>query len=365
MVRFRSVVQRVITYRSGHNYVKVFVRKAIYLLLLFIFIVLLRVLVFDFCQVESVSMQETLFAGDVILVNKLQYGARLPRQPGDVPFLEALAYSVGFHSWALNTSWDYRRMPGATGINRNDIMVFTDPHKKENNLIKRCVGLPGDTLVIKHNLRFANGLGQSEPSTAKFSFSIKTKGATLPPDTLKKYGLNSVDILWQKDDYIHLSLTKDEANALKKCSMADTIFINDFPNGWWSDPNLFPFSRSFLFTFENFGPVIIPAKGQTIQLDTLNICFYKEVIMNYEHNQIEVSGSKITINGKVTSSYTFKMNYFFMMGDNRYRSWDSRHWGFVPEFAIVGKVGFILFSYDKEKEGLKKIHADRIFKTID
>ena len=362
-MKLENGVGKVFTlYISG--YLRIMAAKALYLVGIFLLIVALRVFVFEFYQVESRSMEDTFLEGDVVWLSKLQYGARLPTRPGDVPFLEALAYVLGFHSWTQTTNWDYHRVPGVSNIARNDIVIFTDPHNRENNLIKRCVALPGDTFMIKHNDRYVNGIQQVEYSTEKFSFRIKLKGHEIPIDTLARYGLDGADILWRGDNDVHASMTWCELEGFKNCTQVDSIFINDFPQGYPGGSQLFPASAHFPFTFENYGAVIIPAKGETVKLDTINIAFYKEVIENYEHNQLEIDSGKIRINTLVTDSYTFKFDYFFLMGDNRYHSFDSRQWGFVPESAIIGKVGLVLFSYNKYEKGFDKIRTHRMFKSI-
>jgi signal peptidase I len=332
------------------------------LLVVFVFIILLRVFVFEVYQVASCSMEETLFAGDIIWVNKLPYGARLPMQPDDVPFLKALAYIAGFRSWAQHAHWGYRRVPGLTGLSRDDIVVFVNPRKVSENLIKRCVGLPGDTLFIGHNIRYANQVSQPEACSVKFSFDIKTTG-NLPADTIKKYGISYADYLWRTDNYYHFSMTYGTAQRLGKCSLVDTVSIDDFPQGA-NGPALFPSAR-LRFTRENYGPVIIPAKNKTIRLTADNISYYREVIANYEKNDLETRDGKVWINKKETNIYTFRQDYFFTMGDNRYHSYDSRYWGFVPESAIIGRVAFMLLSIDKGKKGLHKIRTNRICRIIE
>lgn len=361
MIKVLGKIKKVFAFVFKNKKAKVLLKRATYIIFFSIVIVLLRVFVFEFYRVESCSMEETLFTGDVILVNKLKYGARLPMQPKDIPFFEALAYITGFHSWALETQWKYRRVPGIGRINRGDIVVFSHP-KKEENLIKRCTGLPGDTFLISHNQLFVNNILQTEPLLARYSFYIKTKNGILTDDTLKYYGISNKQFLWRHDSIFHIALTYNVAQYLKQCSMVDSVFIDDFPKGA-KGPALFP-TPEIRFTRENFGPFIIPAKNTTLELDTGNIVYYREVIISYENNELWVTNGKIYINNLEVKSYTFKMNYYFMMGDNRYHSIDSRYWGFVPESSIIGKSRFMLLSIDKDKQGFNKIRGKRICKTL-
>ncbi|OQP61066.1 hypothetical protein A3860_04940 [Niastella vici] len=279
-----------------------------------------------------------------------------------MPFVEAAAYLLGFQSWAQDESWSYRRMPGTGGVKRNDIIVFMHP-ENEKYIVKRCIGLPGDTLQISHNCRYINGIIQPESQEAKFSYNVKSKAENLPVDSLKEYGITNKDFLWRYKSYFHMSMTDSAAVSLKNCSLIDTVAIDDMPVGT-NGPALFPPHYDVKFTRENYGPVIIPAKNKTILLNTSNVAFYIDVITKYESNLLNISGNKIYINDKETDRYTFKMNYYFMAGDNRYHSIDSRYWGFVPENLLIGKVSFMFFSLDPEQSGFKKFRMNRMFKSI-
>ncbi len=314
-------------------------RMTVRLLAALLLIVVVRLFFISICRVDSGSMEETLHARDLIVVNKFQYGARLPMQPKDIPFVEALAYLAGLRTRIQDVRWNYHRMPGTVEVRLNDIVVFIHP-RKADLIVKRCTGLPGDTLEIRHNLRYAGGALQQEPENVKFSFSVAIRQGYLPDDTLIKYDVSDKDMLWHQGNIFHLSLTRRTADALKDCKLVDTVFIDEAFAGA-EGPELFPF-YDHRYTRENFGPVIIPARNRAIKLDTSNIAVYADAIVKYEHNQLRVVGDKIFINNKETDQYTFKMNYYFMMGDNRYHSIDSRYWGFVPEDHIIGKVWFSL-----------------------
>ena len=160
-----------------------------------------------------------------------------------------------------------------------------------------------------------------------------------------------------------LPLTKTNANAISKFANVKEV-LPMFEREGEFDVKIFPYNRIFGWNEDNFGPIWIPSKGSTIKLDTSNLCLYQRVIDVYENNDLRVEGSKIYINNKESDSYTFKMNYYWMMGDNRHNSADSRYWGYVPEDHVVGKPKFIWLSIDKEYKGLKKIRFKRMFMKI-
>lgn len=337
-------------------------RKVKRLFFLFITILLMRLFLTGFYQVDSGSMEDTLLAGDVILVNKFQYGARMPVRPKDIPFVEMIAYFLGEHKWAQAPYWRYRRLPGPGDVKRNEIIVFDKPGE-DKIIVKRCVGLPGDIIKIVDNIRYANNVIQSEPGLIKYSYCVKTNFELFTIDSFKKYGLTENCVLWKFEDSIHVSMTTKNASELQMNNLIDTIIIDNAPKGATS-PQLFTGSGSKNETRENYGPIEVPAKGKSILLHKDNIELYREVITNYEKNSFRIEGDSIMINGKKATSYTFKSNYYFVMGDNRYHSVDSRFWGFLPESGIIGKVSCILYSVDKSKTGTGKLRLARILKSI-
>jgi signal peptidase I len=337
-------------------------RKLFGLIVVFVVIVLFRIFVVEFYNVDSGSMEGTLFTGDVIVVNKLPYGPVLPQKTRDIPFLDGLAYATGLYSFIEKTHWAYRRLPGTGEIKQDDIIVFAHP-QTGSYTVKRCVGLPGDTIQINHNIRYVNHIPLIDPAVSKFSFCVKLKSDNLPVDTLRKMGISSEDFLWRDGIYYHLSIALSTIELLRRCPLVDDVIIDDFPKGA-NGPALFPYSPQYAFTRENYGPVIIPKKNRAIRLDTSNIMFYKNIIVQDDHNELTVTNGKVLINNKLATWYTFKMNYYFMMGDNRYHSIDSRYWGFVPESSIVGKVWFVLMAFNNNIKGWDKITWKRTFNSV-
>jgi len=293
----------------------------------------IRLFMLGIYMIDSGSMEQTYYKGDVVLVNKLAYGARFFSKLGDLPLLSIFNHQFGIKN--LNT-----RVFPLGSINHGDVIVFNQPYSLEK-FVKRCTGLPGDSFEIKHNVIYINGKVQKDPKAVRYSYKISVNNGILPVDTLKKYGVNTYGHLWRKGDEEHYTLSKSEVEKLKKCSYVQKIEIDDYPQGS-PGPKLFPSGR-YKYTRENFGPVIIPSKGMTIPLDSTNIYFYSDVIVHFEHNKLKIEGDDIFINDKKEKHYTFQQDYFFAIGDNRYRSYDSRYWGFVPEDNIIGKVSCVLF----------------------
>lgn len=308
----------------------------IILLMLAVFVIglFIRLFLCNVYLIASDSMEETLSKGDIVLINKAAYGARLSTELGDLPLSMYINDWIGLNP--INT-----RIAGYSRIYLGDIVVFNQPHTLMK-YVKRCTGLPGDTFSIKHNKLFINNVYQKEEGGIRFSYKIEIDSGMVLIDTLKKYGINTNGHLWSNENEEHYTMCKMEAAKLFQSKSFKNIELDDFPIGS-SGPTFFP-SKSFHFTLENFGPIVIPARGLTLSLDSLNIDFYRDVIVNYENNSLIVKNNSVYINRIKVTNYTFKKDYFFMMGDNRYRSYDSRYWGFVPEDNIIGKVSCVLFS---------------------
>ena len=238
--------------------------------------------------------------------------------------------------------------------------IISRPTDRRENYVKRCVGLPGMTLQIKNRIIYLDGKPNKEPDNVQYTYQVQLN-QPIPDDMLKELGISMED-LTSLNQNGYMPLTKRAAKALaankaivKSIKMAPEM-VNDM---------LYPLDGVTGWTRDNYGPIWIPKKGATVKLNMKNISIYERPIRSYEHNSLEVKNSKIYINGKLTDRYTFKMDYYWMMGDNRHNSADSRYWGFVPEDHIVGKPIFIWWSSDPDRHGFSGIRWNRLFRFVD
>lgn len=325
--------------------------------------------------IPTSSLEKTLLVGDFLFVSKFHYGARTPMTTVAAPMIHD---SIPFTKQKSYLKWPqlpYYRLPGFEDVEKNDIVVFNWPvdsigfrnysagvHKKpidkKSNYVKRCVGTPGDSLSIIDGTIHINGkeLILSERAKPQYSYTVVTDGNALNDMYLQ----NELEITDQygrtaKDTYIFKALTEESANKLKANSRVVSVTRNKYENG---GGEIFPYTKDW--SVDNMGPIYIPEAGKTVKLDTESLPFYKAIITDYENNDLQVNGNEIRINGKITDSYTFQYNYYWMMGDNRHNSEDSRFWGYVPETHIVGKPVFIWMSLDRNN----KPRWDRFFTTV-
>ena len=238
--------------------------------------------------------------------------------------------------------------------------IDSRPTDRRENYVKRCVGLPGQTLQIKNRIIYLNGKANKEPNNVQYTYYVKLKG-NLPDDFMHDLGISMED-LTSLNQNGYLPLTKKAAKALsaRKDLVASVRLNTDQYVG-----DLYPLNAVTGWTRDNYGPVWIPQKGKSIRLTMDNIAVYERPIRIYEGNDLDVKNGHIYINGKIANSYTFKMDYYWMMGDNRHNSADSRYWGFVPEDHIVGKPIFIWWSSDPDRKGFEGVRWSRLFRWVD
>jgi signal peptidase I len=360
---------------------------------------IIRIFFIEAYVIPSPSMEKTLLVGDYLFVSKTAYGPRVPNTPISFPFVHhSLPFTnntvKSFLTWI---EWPYKRLAGFGEVKRNDVVVFNFPEgdtvavqqqdrsyyrlvreqgrdfvwqnndiivrpvDKKENYIKRAVAVGGDVLQVKSGQLFINGKPAEVFKGQQSTFIIRTNGTPIDMSIFESLGISKGDI---QADYAqstyYLYTTLENVNKLK--SVANVVFVSEIINTDYEAMRIeiFPHDKNYKWTEDNFGPLWVPKKGATIKLSLANLPLYQRVIAIYEKNQLEVKGSSIYINGKLANSYTFKMNYYFMMGDNRHNSADSRFWGFVPEDHVVGKASFIWFSVDSESG----IRWSRIFKGI-
>ena len=238
--------------------------------------------------------------------------------------------------------------------------IGSRPTDRRENYVKRCVGLPGQTLQIKDRVVYLDGKKNKEPENAQFSYRVKLN-RHLTDEELLDLQITMED-LTQLNQYGFMPLTRRAASVLKsRKDMAESVELNTEASEW----DIYPLNGGYHWTCDNYGPIWIPKKGETLELTLDNIAIYERPIRVYEHNDLEIRDGKILINGTETRKYTFKMDYYWMMGDNRHNSADSRYWGFVPEDHIVGKPIMIWWSSDPDRSGFAGIRWNRLFRFVD
>ncbi|MBR5567246.1 MAG: signal peptidase I [Bacteroidales bacterium] len=359
---------------------------------------------FQAFKIPSSSMESSLYTGDHLFVSKLAYGPKLPQTPLTVPFTHNVI--AGKESYSKLIQNDYRRLKGFGEVETGDYVVFGFPHgdtvltkapaddyymavrtigreqvirqygpvkvrpaDKKDHYVKRCVAVAGDTLEIRDGNVFINGIAQEIWPGVQNSYTVVTNGQRINPVVLDDLGINIGELGYSPNlpGYRQMPLTAEMLESVKKLSNVVSVTQNidvyppDYPDSYLT---IFPFTSSYRWTRDNFGPLWIPAKGAEVELTVENLPLYERIITSYEGNELEVKDGIIYINGEEAQSYTFSQDYYFMMGDNRHNSLDSRYWGFVPEDHIVGKPALIWLSIDGNKSFPKNVRWRRFFKFL-
>lgn len=327
--------------------------------------------------IPTSSMENSLLVGDYILVSKVHYGPRTPTTPLQVPLTHQKIWGTEIPSYLDWIQLPTFRFPGMRGVQRGETVVFNapkdllDPTERPMDLmtylVKRCVAISGDVLEIRDKQIFVNGKAMPNPPGMKFRYEMLTE-YPLQSHHLEAFGLDS-------EDYWFLGYTKENtpvysllltAEQLEKIESAPFNISIHPPSDTQSGLELFPSSMANQWTKDNYGPVTVPKKGMQIPISATTLDLYGELIEKYEgQDKVEISAGKLEIGGKTMAQYTFNQDYYFMMGDSRDNSIDSRYWGFAPEDHIVGKPVMVLFSKNVEATGLDRIRWERIFMGIE
>lgn len=345
--------------------------------------------------IPSSSLEKSLLVGDFLFVSKFHFGARVPMTTvaapmvhDTIPVLKKKSYLFDDHYEKRNSSWKnklqlpYLRIPGFEKIERNEIVVFNQPADtlldmndfnpdrnyykpidKKTNLVKRCVAVAGDSLEVRDGFVYINGEKNVLPDRAhlQFSYFVQPKSTQFDPKFLKeRYDITDNFGIINKQNTYYFSAISDEALAKFKNNPNVVSITPNIQEKGVRDSKIFPHNENYNWNVDFFGPLYIPEKGKTINIDLDVLPLYKRVITEYEGNTLQVKGNQILINGEIANTYTFKQDYYWMMGDNRHNSIDARAWGFVPFDHVVGKPVFIWMSWD----GLKNPRWERFFTTV-
>lgn len=338
--------------------------------------------------IPTSSLEKSLLIGDFLFVSKFHYGARVPMTPIAAPMVHDSIPKTKLKSYNSNIQLPYMRLPGFQKIKRNEIVVFNwpsdslalmwgdtsgkftyKPIDKKTNYVKRCVGIPGDSLEIRNGYLYINGKYSILPDRAKpqYNYYVDTKYPFSADEIIHGYGVNPDEAAVIDQNGLKYFINLDKANAIKMSHDPKVIAMKRSidPKGVY-DSLIFPHSKQYKWSQDNFGPIYIPKKGDRVLLNHKSLPFYKRIISEYEHNDLVIkSDGTIYINGIRTNHYTFQQDYFWMMGDNRQRSLDARYWGYTPMDHIVGKPVFIWMSLDQYANVInKKIRWDRLFTTV-
>ncbi|MFT5725751.1 MAG: signal peptidase I [Bacteroidia bacterium] len=327
----------------------------------------IRSMFIELYQIPTSSMEKSLLVGDFLFVNKVSFGTRLTMTPLSFPFAHHTMPWLGTKAYSEAIKFPYYRLPGLGKIKNGDVVVFNWPDErldrpvdKKENYIKRCVAIPGDTLTVKRGVIHINGVPEDAPPMRQFSYLVRknTRGG-LPTAFLKEYDIT--DIRSSGDGQIdEMQLNDINRPAVQNNEYVNTVDTQINPRGQ-NDGNLFPLSKQHYWSRDFYGPLVIPKKGVTVTLTEKNYDKYERVIKEYENNKDFVfRNGKCYMGDKEITEYTFEMDYYFMMGDNRHYSYDSRFWGFVPENHVVGKAWFVLWSIRQDIRKVKTKSGEEV-----
>lgn len=366
---------------------------------------IIRAIYIEAFTIPTSSMEKSLLVGDFLFVSKVNYGSRIPNTPIFFPFAHhTMWFTEKVKSYSELIHLPYARLPKFQNVKRNEAVVFNFPagdtvvvqHQdqvyyqmvrdygrkmiwdkfdvidrpvdKRENYIKRCVGLPGDKIQIINADLFVNDQESYRSEGLQFSYFVKTNGRGFNTEDLLDRDITEVRMT-PMNGIFEMNLTSDNLAYIESLPFVEKVEKKVKPMGYYQDREsyknpIYPNTDTTRWTEDNFGPIQIPYAGQVVELTVANLPLYQRAIQVYEGNDLKVKDRKIYINGEEATSYTFQMDYYWLMGDNRHNSQDSRFWGFVPEDHIVGKAVFIWLSLDPNQSGFKKVRWSRLFSII-
>jgi signal peptidase I len=356
---------------------------------------IIRWLFFSAFVIPTPSMENSLLVGDYLFVSRLHYGTTTPITPLQVPLTHQTIWGTNIPSYLDWIRLPQLRLPGFTDVKNGDVVVFNlpvehpeayqkysnvlpdlHPHPTDlrSNYIKRCVAIPGDKMEIRGGQVYVNGAPVLNPPRIQEEYFVSTTTQINEENVFRRNGVaefaqfteNFGDNDPSNDEFGYIiKTTSDIIGKLKRYDFVKRVQPIFLDKGL-KEPFLFPGSDLLDWNKDNYGPVFIPKEGAAVKLDPVNSALYGEIIKNYEGNEgVVLENGKLMQNGKLLESYTFRQDYYFMMGDNRHNSADSRYWGFVPKDHIVGKAVFVWMSIDPDPTSFfKKIRWDRIFRII-
>ena len=327
---------------------------------------LIRGLLIEAYAIPTGSMENSLLTGDRLFVSKIHYGARTPQTLLQLPLMHQTIWGTSIPSYVEGIQLPYFRLPGLEEVQRGEPVVFNYPPEWDRPTdmktfyVKRCVAIPGDTLQIIDKQIYINGEPQPLPTESQTSYLVRAK-QPVHPRVWKKYHI--VDVFPTTEGY--QVFTKSEtAQALRQLPFINDVQEITYQPGT-SRSSLYPFVDSLHWTTDFYGPVYLPQVGDQIVMNAFNTALYGPAIVHYEGVSAEIKNNQLFIDDQAVNRYTFKQGYYFMMGDNRHNSLDSRMWGFVPEDHIVGKPLFVWFSLDEQASLPNKMRWDRSFMPIE
>lgn len=360
---------------------------------------IIRTFFIEAYTIPTSSMEKSLLIGDFLFVSKISYGPKIPNTPIAFPFAHHTMPLIGTKAYLEWISLPYYRFSGLSDIKNNDVVVFnfpdgdtivyqlenptyydqirmygrdlvwksneimTRPVDKRENYIKRCIGIPGDSVKVIDGFAFVNGKPAEDPKDMQYVYIVRTKNGGFNSKMFEEMDITEMKSNADQTVY-EMVLTFEKCEELKKHPNVSEIRRVIAPKSEY-DLGYFPHDTlHYKWNIDNYGAIWIPKAGTTVKLSMENIELYRKIIHVHEGNELKIDGNKIFINGKETDSYTFKMNYYWMMGDNRHNSQDSRYWGFVPEDHIVGKAVFVWLSLDYNKPFYKMIRWSKMFRFV-